>query len=189
MARDVRKLDVIGEMRARNRMFRNPSKYVVTKSEEFYSKNPIFNHIPSGMPKSNKKNDEPVEKPSKVEKNEGDRTLNDLLTDLNEEPVPEPTKEDEGSGTKRGSETSGTGAKRGREPCATSSSSSGGRDDGGAKRARSGGTKEEEAEEASQGEVGRGRKPDSEEETQVEPPVCSSQDLPLPDAGVPGKVE
>ena len=50
MARDVRKLDVISEMRARNKLYANPANYVVVKSEQFYSKKPIFSQETNGLP-------------------------------------------------------------------------------------------------------------------------------------------
>jgi hypothetical protein len=185
MARDVRKLDVITEMRARNRMFSNPSKFVVVKSEEFYSKKPIFEGVTNGLPVlSREKKVEAPKTEDKVEKDPEDRTLKDLLHDLNqeeEEPKPKDESVQDGSGSEGDSRV---GAKRGRdeEPSDdTPSVTSGGSGDDGtsgsadpdgndSKRARTsegGGQEEAQAAKTEEGGTGCGGEPNSEKEAQA----------------------
>ena len=115
MARDIRKLEVIEEMKRRNTLYKNPSKYVVLKSEEFFSKKPMFNELTNGLPVTKQSKEKKVEEEVKekvVEKDPEDITLKDIFHKLNEEPdgegeeVPKNQKKekDEGSsekGTKR----------------------------------------------------------------------------------------
>lgn len=181
MARDIRKLDVVKEMRHRNRMFYNPGTSVVLKSEEFFSKKPIFQDLTSGLPRQEKKKVDPEVREPKDDKPEGDRTLKDLLVDLNEGPEEEqPKREDEGVQLDGGEEgEGGAGAGDGAE--------GGGSPRGGGKRKRSasdvgGGEEEAQASKVAKAEAGRERQPDPEEEAQAEPPVRSGEDLPQPDA-------
>lgn len=188
MARDVRRLEVIDEMRTRNRMFANSRNYVVVKSQEFYSKNPIFDEVTNGLPKtsvsSSEKKVEPKPAAEVIEQPAEDRTLKGLLVDLNkndpEENRKEQPKQDESVEQESGSRGKAqVGNKRSRDEGDDTTSGggpggSGGREDGGAKLARSeegddvGGAKEEaQAEEAEEGGIGRGGQPDCKEEAQA----------------------
>ena len=179
MARDIRKLDVIKEMRVRNKMFANPSKYVVLKSEEFYSKKPIFENETNGLPVTKVVSEKKVAEEKEVtppKPDPEDRTLKDLLHDLNQKDSEDTPKKDES--VSRGTESEGgdssSGTKRGRSDDDEPGSGTGGGADTSEgnepKRTKSdGGAKEEEAqaEKAEEGGAGRGGEPDSEKEAQA----------------------
>ena len=183
MPGDVRKLAVVREMRQRNRMFGNSRKHVVVKSQEFFSKNPMFDHITNGLPvqkESSSKNMTTLDKHQlETIPEDRDTTLADLLA-AGYEP-----KESKQESKPSSSEPSNNSNDEGRVDTEEKSGGKRQRDEGGC--SDEGGTRgdtegdsqaSKKAKKDEEGEVGRERGPDPEKEASPEPPVCSSEDLP-----------
>lgn len=101
MTRNVRDLDVVKEMRRRNQRFANRTNYVVVKSEEYFSKNPLFSHVSTGIDgKSttlNEKKAEPQETKPAEKLTEDTTTTTTPTTQLTSPPSIEPlVSKDEG---------------------------------------------------------------------------------------------